>query len=193
MDLIVGRVLDGLEELGLAEDTLVLFVGDNGTHRAITSVWRGGEVRGGKSHLRAAGTHVPMIVRWPGTVAPAVLDDSSPLVDFAPTLAELCGLDLGARWPVTDGASRRASAASPEIARLDLLALRSALERARARPGRAVYDGRFKLHHDGELFDVLADRDERAPLPRTPSLSFAPGSAPCWTRCRLGSAGEARR
>ncbi|MEC7232468.1 MAG: arylsulfatase, partial [Planctomycetota bacterium] len=33
------------------------------------------------------------------------------------------------------------------------------------RPGRAVYDGRFKLHHDGELFDVLADRDERAPLP----------------------------
>lgn len=165
MDLIVGRVLDGLEELGLAENTLVLFVGDNGTHRAITSGWRGGEVRGGKSHLRAAGTHVPMIVRWPGTAEPAVLDDLVTLVDFAPTLAELCGLDLGAAAGEDGWSFAPRLRGEPGDPREWIFWHYDPRWNVPGRPGRAVYDGRFKLHHDGELFDVLADRDERAPLP----------------------------
>lgn len=163
-DLIVGRLLDGLEELGIAEDTLVIFVGDNGTHRAITSRWQGGEVRGGKAHLRAAGTHVPMVARWPGRIEPAEVEDLVTLVDFAPTLAEICGLDLGAEAG-EHGVSFAGRLVRGEPAPREWIFWHyDPRWNVPGRPGRAVYDGRFKLHHDGQLFDVRADRDERSAL-----------------------------
>jgi|GEM_PF-2152473 len=70
-DELVGRVVDKLDALGLRENTLVIFIGDNGTNSDITSnMIDGRSIQGGKGTMTDAGTRVPMIVNWPGT-APA--------------------------------------------------------------------------------------------------------------------------
>ena len=95
MDRLVGRVVRRIEALGLAERTLVLFVGDNGTSRRIRSQRHGRPVRGGKAQPTDAGTHVPMIAWGPGLLrAGAVVDDLVCTRDVLPTLVELAGAEL---------------------------------------------------------------------------------------------------
>lgn len=109
LDRDVGRILDLLEELGLAEDTLVVFTSDNGPS------WVGGVdleffgsqggLRGRKAHLWEGGIRVPCIVRWPGrTPAGAVTDLPTAFWDWLPTLCDVAG---GAVPVPTDGISLR--------------------------------------------------------------------------------------
>lgn len=91
----VGEVLDLLREMGIDRNTIVLFSSDNGPYdHPVTQFFKsGGGLRGGKRDLYEGGIRIPMIVRWPGTVAPGQVSD---LVwafwDFLPTAAELAGL-----------------------------------------------------------------------------------------------------
>ena len=87
-DDLIGRFVRGLDERGLRESTLVVVCGDNGSPR---------QVGGGKGRTTAVGTHVPLMVSWPGTlprnrVEPDLID----LVDVFPTLLELCGRPIPA-------------------------------------------------------------------------------------------------
>jgi arylsulfatase A-like enzyme len=70
MDAGVGRVLDRLERLGVAGDTLVFFLSDNGpeVHRAAYSRGSAWPLKGMKTQLWEGGTRVPCIIRWPGRV-----------------------------------------------------------------------------------------------------------------------------
>ena len=100
MDEVVGRIVDRLDELGLRENTLVLFFSDNGTPRGVRSKMGDRIVDGGKGLPTDAGTHVPLIANWPGAVEPAVSGDLVDSTDFIPTLAELCAMT-----PPMDGVS----------------------------------------------------------------------------------------
>jgi len=89
-DKLVGRLISGLERLGLRKNTLVLFYSDNGTHLKITSVMNGKQVQGGKATPKQTGIRVPLIANWPGKIqagrtTPDLVDAS----DFFPTLADL--------------------------------------------------------------------------------------------------------
>ena len=64
LDKMVGRVLEKLDEHALTEDTLIWFIGDNGTHPQITSMRHGKPITGGKWNTKTAGTHVPYIMQW---------------------------------------------------------------------------------------------------------------------------------
>ena len=79
MDANVGRLLDALAELGLAENTLVLFTSDNGPHREggqdVERFDPAGPLRGMKRDLYEGGVRVPLIVRWPGKVPPDTVSD----------------------------------------------------------------------------------------------------------------------
>lgn len=96
MDHNVGLLLKKLEELGLAEDTLVIFSSDNGAmqeggHRR-DSFNSSGELRGGKRDLYEGGVRVPMIAWWPGKIkAGQVSDHPSAFWDISPTVRELSG------------------------------------------------------------------------------------------------------
>ena len=84
MDRLVGRVLDVLKDEGVADHTLVVFIGDNGLC----------QVRG-KQFLYDAGTHVPLIVRWPGKVKPgAVSDDLVATIDVSAAVLAAAGVKL---------------------------------------------------------------------------------------------------
>ena len=105
MDKIVGRIVARTEELGLAENTLILFTADNGTNRGITSNWKGQSIQGGKGGMKDMGTHVPLVAYWKTrTPKGIVLDDLVDFTDFYPTLAEAAGISLGEGDPL-DGRS----------------------------------------------------------------------------------------
>jgi arylsulfatase A-like enzyme len=98
----VGRVMGRLDELGLADNTLVFFFSDNGGVVGITSME---PLRGGKGMLYEGGVRVPLIVRWPGKVKPGSICDVSVMgIDFYPTMLELAGAPKPAEQ-VLDGES----------------------------------------------------------------------------------------
>ena len=97
VDQSVGRVLDKLDELKLADNTIVIFSSDNGGvggyqeigGRGVTSNF---PLRGGKGMLYAGGVRVPFIVRWPGHTKPGGTSDTPAAhVDVFPTFLEIAG------------------------------------------------------------------------------------------------------
>ncbi len=92
----VGRILDTLDELNLAEETLVIFTSDNGgLSTAETSPTCNAPLSEGKGWMYEGGTREPLIVRWPGRV-PAGAECAEPITspDFYPTLLEAAELPL---------------------------------------------------------------------------------------------------
>lgn len=88
----VGQVMDALDELGLAEDTLFVFTADNGGHPEFAA---NGPLRGSKWNLYEGGIRVPFIVRWPGKVkAGSVSDEPVIGTDLFPTFVEVAGAKL---------------------------------------------------------------------------------------------------
>jgi arylsulfatase A-like enzyme len=108
MDFQVGRLLEGLDAMGLRESTLVLFTSDNGP---VTSDWRHwwevnlygstGGYRGRKADLYEGGVRVPAIVRWPGQLAAGSVSDT-PVIgyDLLPTLGAITGYPLPGDRPI---------------------------------------------------------------------------------------------
>jgi arylsulfatase A len=167
MDAIVGRIVAHLEELGVRERTLVIFVSDNGTGRGITSRRGEEEVRGGKGRSTDAGIHVPLIAAWPGHTPRATLcEDLVDLSDFLPTLAATMGIELPTDR-ILDGRSFLPQLLGRPGDPRETITIYS--NPRPDQPGRnprvrLARDRRFKLYDDGRLFDCEADPDEESPL-----------------------------
>jgi len=102
MDESVGRILHKLDELRLAERTVVVFTSDNGGYHQATAQ---PPLRGAKSEAYEGGIRVPLIVRWPAAVK-AGTESGTPVssVDFLPTCCEIAGVKLDPNQK-TDGVS----------------------------------------------------------------------------------------
>jgi arylsulfatase A-like enzyme len=93
MDLAVGKVLAKLDELGLRENTLVIFTSDNGG-LATSEGWPTSNLplRGGKGWMYEGGIREPLLVRWPAVLKPgSVITTPVSSPDFFPTLLEAAG------------------------------------------------------------------------------------------------------
>ncbi|MFP6899420.1 MAG: sulfatase [Opitutales bacterium] len=95
MDLAIGRLLQALDEMKLADDTLVIFTSDNGGFAGVSDCR---PLRASKGHLYEGGIRVPLIVRWAGKVK-AGTTCATPVIsmDFDPTFLEVAGLKSGKR------------------------------------------------------------------------------------------------
>lgn len=99
MDKSLGDIMDWLDRNGLTDNTIILFMSDNGG-LATQPEWRGGELYTqnaplscGKGSLREGGIREPMIVSWPGTVQPGTqCADYVMIEDFYPTLLDMAGV-----------------------------------------------------------------------------------------------------
>jgi arylsulfatase A-like enzyme len=96
LDWEIGEIMKKLEQMGLAENTLVIFASDNGAHQeggANPKYFNSsGGQRGLKRDLFEGGVHVPMIAHWPGKIkAGSTSDHLSAFWDVMPTLCELTG------------------------------------------------------------------------------------------------------
>jgi arylsulfatase A-like enzyme len=119
MDFGVGRIMDKLADLGIDDNTLVIFLSDNGPWLQYgIDGGTTGPLRGGKETQFEGGIRVPAAVRWPlGLVAGGEVDESLSLVDILPTLAGIAGysvptdrtLDGVDVWPVITGQSSNRS------------------------------------------------------------------------------------
>ncbi|MDP7051557.1 MAG: sulfatase-like hydrolase/transferase [Verrucomicrobiota bacterium] len=103
-----GRLLDTLDELKLADNTLVIYTSDNGPwnqdkytkrkkgHPEGAVFWgESGHLRNGKGSPYEAGYRLPCIVRWPGKVPAGRVNDAVfATIDFMPTFGNLCGFDV---------------------------------------------------------------------------------------------------
>ncbi|PAW83963.1 MAG: arylsulfatase [Pedosphaera sp. Tous-C6FEB] len=165
MDKLIGKLVARLDTLGIRDNTLLLFVGDNGTGRGTRSMMGDKVVLGGKGTTTAFGMHVPLIANWPGTVASGkVHADLADSTDFLPTL-----LDAAGAKPPTglklDGRSflpqLRGEAGQP---REWVYSWYSPRQGADLTVRELAFNHRFKLYRTGEFFDLRADLAEKQPL-----------------------------
>jgi arylsulfatase A len=95
MDKLVGKVVTKLDDLKLRDNTVILFLGDNGTGVGINSKLRGVDYPGGKGKTNARGMHVPLVANWPGHIrAGSVNDDLIDSTDFLPTICAAAGVKV---------------------------------------------------------------------------------------------------
>ena len=92
----VGRIMDGLEQLGIAEDTAIIFMSDNGgLSTAEGSPTSNLPLRAGKGWLYEGGIREPMIIKWPGvTESGSICSEVVTSTDFYPTMLEMASLPL---------------------------------------------------------------------------------------------------
>ncbi len=165
-DKMVGKVVAKLDELGIRENTLLIFTGDNGTAKGITSMMNGKPVHGGKGMMTNAGTHAPLIASWPSTIKqPAVCADLVDFSDVLPTLAEVAGATVPPELDI-DGRSfapqLRGETGEPRqwvycwYYRNGRVGENGGGESARTR--------RYKLYNDGRFYDVANDVLEKRPI-----------------------------
>jgi len=163
MDQIIGRIIAKLDDLGLRDHTLILFIGDNGTARGLRSQLGEQTILGGKGLTTDAGTHVPIIASWKGvTGAGTVCENLIDFTDFLPTLIEAAGATAPSDL-VRDGRSFL-----PQLRGEKGCPREWVFCHYFRNPGdpvkRFARDKRWKLYQDGTLFDVPADSLEENPI-----------------------------
>lgn len=165
MDQIVGRIVDTVDRLGLREQTLVLFVGDNGTDRDVVSQLGDRTIRGNKGYTDAAGTHVPMIANWPGTIAPGQVTDALiDFTDFLPTLLDAAGTTSPTDF-LTDGLSFYPQLRGTADTTRAWVFCHYAPQWGSFPERRWVHDRAWKLYDDGAFYHIAEDPAEQTPVP----------------------------
>ncbi len=156
MDKLVGKLMAELDDLKLRQNTLVVFVGDNGSVDQGTI--HGRMVDGVKGSMREGGSRVPLIVSWPGaTPIGKVKTDLVDFTDFFPTLCEIAGAKLPAGVTL-DGHSFAPQIRGQRGQPRDWLYIQLFGERY-------VRDSHWKLNSAGELFDMQDAPFREIPIP----------------------------
>jgi len=163
MDKLIGKLVTKLDELSLRENTLILFVGDNGTSSKMSSRFKGAEFQGGKGKTTHRGTHVPMIVSWPSVIKESrVSSDLISSTDFFPTICQAAGIEVPAK---VDGVSFLPQLkGEPGTPREWLYMWYSPRQSKDMKVSECVFTQTHKLYRDGGFFDLKTDPEEKTPL-----------------------------
>ncbi len=164
----LGRLRARLGELGLAENTIIVFMTDNGTaagsrrREKEEGSWNGynAGMRGAKGSEYEGGYRVPFFVSWPGggVEGGRDVDELSAHVDVLPTLTELCGLQRAGTRPL-DGASFAPAlrGTGPAPGERTLVVPSQRIEHPRPWRKSAVMTEHWRLVNGTELYDIVAD------------------------------------
>jgi arylsulfatase A-like enzyme len=170
LDYQLGRILDFLDETGLAEDTIVVFTSDHGD-----MLWSHGRMK--KQQPWEESIHIPFLIRWPDEIQAGTTSDALfGIIDHLPTLLSLCSIEASARLQGTDLAPTLLGAEQTppsslflmDMVRMDESHTQSLDEWRGLRTRRYTYarwvDGRPWLLYDNEndpyqLVNLVADRE----------------------------------
>lgn len=156
-DKIVGKLVAKLDELKIRDRTLILFTGDNGTYTGITSMLGDKPIQGGKGKTIDAGTHVPLVANWPGTVPSGhVCNDLIDFSDMLPTLAQAAGIEASPQWKL-DGRSFAPQLRGEKGNPREWIYCWYERNGKRDQAAQFVRDKQYKLYADGRFYDVTED------------------------------------
>lgn len=143
----VGRVVTKIEELGLSENTIIVYFSDNGPNS-----WRWNDnMKGIKGSTDEGGVRSPLFIKWDGVLpAGKKIMEITGVIDLLPTLADLAGINLQPQKPL-DGVSLKPLLTSKITKWEDRLYFNHWGNRT------SVRSQRFRLDHEGNLFDMEND------------------------------------
>ena len=151
----VGRVLQKLDDLQLANDTVVLYFSDNGPN---SFRWNG-DMKGRKGSTDEGGVRSPLLVRWPGHIAPGTtVTTLGSAVDLLATLTDIAGAPVTSDKPVDGASLKTALLTGSDPALADRSVFSSWGGKA------SVRTAGYRLDHTGQLFDMKADPGQRTDI-----------------------------
>ncbi len=144
----VGRVLAKLDDLQLAEDTIVVYFCDNGPNG-----WRWNDgMKGKKGSTDEGGVRSPLVIRWPGRIdAGKKIETLGAVIDLLPTLSAMAGIELKPEKPL-DGRNL-----APVVTGDDTVSFSDRRILSAWGKKASVRTPRFRLDDKGQLFDMTAD------------------------------------
>jgi len=148
----VGRMLEKLDDLDIADDTIVIYFSDNGPNS-----WRwNDDMKGRKGSTDEGGVRVPCYVRWPKKIpAGHTIEGIAGAIDFMPTLSEMTGVPIRG-MKMLDGISQAKQLMSLNAPKPNDRFIFS------QRGGRiSARTNQYRLDQNGALFDMLADPGQR--------------------------------
>jgi arylsulfatase A-like enzyme len=148
----VGRMLAKLDELELADNTIVIYFSDNGPNG-----WRwNGGMRGKKGTTDEGGVRSPLFIRWPSKIKPnTIVQPISSAMDLLPTLAELADISMEGTKPL-DGVSLKLLLLGETHALGDRTIINSWGQNKVS-----VRTQQYRLDHENKLYDMKADPGQR--------------------------------
>ena len=150
----VGRIVDKTRELGIDENTIIIYFCDNGPNR-----WRwNGGMKGKKGSVDEGGVRSPMFIKWPEKIkAGKKIERLVSVTDLLPTLSEMCGIPYETNHTL-DGISVKKSILEEETAWEDRYILNYWGGRL------SIRSQQYRLGHRGGLYDIEADRGQKHDL-----------------------------
>lgn len=93
LDRQIGRLVDKLDEMGLSDNTVIIFTSDNGPAPSFDAM-RSARLRGTKNSLYEGGIRMPFIIKYPKKIKPGIVNDKTVLcsVDLYPSLCSIAGI-----------------------------------------------------------------------------------------------------
>ena len=162
MDRSIGTLRQKLRDLGIADNTLVVFNSDNGGLPEIKPNTTGG-LRGNKGTIYEGGLRVPGIMEWPAVIKPRITSHPACTVDLFPTVADIAGLPDSSFIQPLDGVSLKALLTAETGPRAKTIPFRFGAKAA-------LTGDRYKLLTNDiskgvfELYDLQADQNETTDL-----------------------------
>lgn len=161
----IGRLLAKLDELNIADNTIIIFTSDNGgLATSEGSPTCNAPLRAGKGWLYEGGIRVPLIIRYPGKAKPGtVIHTPVSSIDYLPTIAEMTGTDTGKA--LSDGVSFVSLFKKDKMKERPLFWHYPHYSNQGVEPGSAIRLGKYKLidnfeRERQELYDLEADLSE---------------------------------
>ncbi|WP_162628192.1 sulfatase-like hydrolase/transferase [Arcticibacterium luteifluviistationis] len=168
-DKLVGKIIRQLEDLGIRDNTLLVFYTDNGTHQSIISMKGAKAVQGAKGETIDNGTRVPLILNWPGKIQSQTSEQMVAPSDFIPSIFNVIGRNLPKDF-YTDGSSfwHEVLNKKKDTNRRDWVLIdhnpRPGWDKESIMPSRFVKGKRYKLYDDDRFYDIENDELEQNPL-----------------------------
>jgi len=167
MDKKIGELIDKLNSLGLEDNTIIFFIGDNGTQTEITSLFNADSIKGAKGATIEYGIHVPLVCKWPGKiVAGSINRDLVDFTDLLPTLADVAKVPVPVDYGVLDGRSfypqLKGEKGNPRSSIFSYYNDKACVTDYRI--WRYSQDSSYKLYDTGEFYKFSDDLFEQKPL-----------------------------
>lgn len=168
MDDEIGRVLRTVDEVGIAQDTLIIFTSDNGG--ALDYAQRNLPLRGGKQEHWEGGIRVPTCVVWPKKIKAGESDVPGLTMDLYPTLCDIAGIEVPHKIDGQSLAANWLNGVKPDPQRVMIWVRREGGDRHMGRAYYAIRKGKWKMLQNAPdesmvLIDLEADPEEKNPMP----------------------------